>query len=221
MASKRKKSTRTNARINDILLRGQRPGRVGHDQPSARAECVSRADARRNDRRAEIDARRPVDRVRGGDRRRRQVVFRGRRFLRDEAAQFDQRLHVERPHAGAGDDDPRPADSGDRDGQRLVHGRRPRTGAVVRSGDRLGKRGARPDRRQGRRVPDGGCDAVPAAPHRRAARARNDFLRAPLQRQGSGRGRPHQQMRAAEGSAQGNAQVVRNHERPQRADASA
>jgi len=38
------------------------------------------------------------------------------------------------------------------------------------------------------------------------------FLRAPLQRERGGRDRAHQQMRAAEGSAQGNAQVVRNHE---------
>ena len=71
------------------------------------------------------------------------------------------------------------------------------------------KRGARPDRRQSRRVPDGGRDAIPAAHHRRAARARNDFLRAAFHREGSGRGRPHQQMRAAEGFAEGNAQVVR------------
>ena len=40
-------------------------------------------------------------------------------------------------------DDPRPADPGDRHGQRLVHGRRPRARAVVRPRDRVGERGAR------------------------------------------------------------------------------
>ena len=36
--------------------------------------------------------------------------------------------------------------------------------------------------------------------------------------QGGGRGRPHQQMRAAEGPAEGDAEVVRDHQGPQRAD---
>ena len=43
---------------------------------------------------------------------------------------------VERPHAGPRHGDPRRADPGDRDGARLVHGRRPRTRVVVRPGDR-------------------------------------------------------------------------------------
>ena len=60
---------------------------------------------------------------------------------------FDQRRHVERPHAGSGHDHPRPADPGHRHGQRLVHGRRPRARAVVRPGHCLRERGARPDRR--------------------------------------------------------------------------
>ena len=130
----------------------------------------------------EIDARGPFDRLRGRDRRRRQGVFRGRRFLRHEAAQLGQRRDVERPHAGARDDHPRPADPGHRDGQRLVHGRRPRARLVVRPRHRVGERRARADRREGRRLPHGRRDAVPAAHHRRAAGARDDLLRAPLHR---------------------------------------
>jgi len=79
MPAKRNKAAKT-ARYNRHSLRGQRPGRVGHDQPSARAERVPRADARRDDRRAEIDPRGSVHRVRGGDGRRRQVVLRGGDF---------------------------------------------------------------------------------------------------------------------------------------------
>ena len=76
-----------------------------------------------------------------------------------------------------------------------------------------------PDRRQGRRLPDGRRDAVPAAHHRRAARARDDLLRPPLHRQGGGRDRPHQQVRAAEGPLEGDARVVRDHQGSQPADA--
>ena len=143
-----------------------------------------------------------LHRLRGRDRRRRQVVFRRRRLLRHEAAQLRQRRHVERPHAGSGHDHTRPADSGHRHGQRLVHGRRPRARPVVRPGHRLRERGAGPDWRTRRRLPDRGRDAVPAAHHRRAARARDDLLRAALQREGSGGDRPHQQVRAAERSPQ-------------------
>ena len=57
-------------------------------------------------------------------RRGRQVVLGRRRLLRHEAAELHQRRHVERPHAGPRHGDPRRADPGDRDGQRLVHGRR-------------------------------------------------------------------------------------------------
>ena len=105
----------------------------------------------------------------------RQGVLRRRRFLRHEAAHLHQRRHVERPHAGPRHDDPRAADPGDRHGQRLVHGRRPRARAVVRPRDRVGECGARADRRRGRRLPDGRRDAIPAAHHRRAARARDDL----------------------------------------------
>ena len=52
-----------------------------------------------------------------------------------------------------------------------------------------------------RRLPDRGRDPIPAAHHRRAARARDDLLRPALQREGSGGDRPHQQMRAAERAA--------------------
>ena len=49
--------------------------------------------------------------------------------------------------------------------------------------------------------PTVGRDAIPAAHHRRAARARDDLLRPALHREGGGGDRPHQQMRAAEGPA--------------------
>src|SRR5215216_6428760 len=89
---------------------------------------------------------------------------------------------------------------------------------MVRSGDRLGACGARANRCQGRRLPDGGRDTIPAAHHRRAAGARDDLLRPPLQRQGSGGDRPHQQVRGAQGSIEGDARLVRDDQGPQPAD---
>jgi hypothetical protein len=120
------------AELSGHPVRGEGPGGVGHDQSPARAQCLPRADARRDDRRAQVHARGPVHRVRGGDGSGRQGVLGRRRFLRHEAAQFHECLHVERPHAGARHDHPRPADPGDRHGERLVHGRRPRAGPVAR-----------------------------------------------------------------------------------------
>ena len=56
---------RTERPLRRHPLRGEGPGRLGHHQPAARAQRVPRADARRDDRRAEIDARGPLDRLRG------------------------------------------------------------------------------------------------------------------------------------------------------------
>ena len=195
-----KKRSTTKRQYDDILYEVKDQVAWVDHQPAARAQRVPRADPRRADRRAEIHPRGSVHRLRGGDRRRRQGVFRRRRLLRHEAAQLRQRRHVERPHAGPGHDHPRAADPGHRHGQRLVHGRRPRARAVVRPGHCFRERGARPDRRPRRRLPDRGRDPVPAAHHRRAARARDDLLRPALRREGSGGDRPHQQMRAAEAS---------------------
>src|SRR5215469_16003399 len=67
-------------------------------------------------------------------------------------------------------------------------------------------------------MPDGRRHAISAAHHRRAPGARDDLLRPPLHRQGGGRDRPHQQMRAGEGVAQGDARLVRHDQGAQSAD---
>ena len=49
----------------------------------------------------------------------------GGRLRRDDEAQLHQRVPLERPDAGHGNDHSRPAHPSDRHDQRLVHGRRP------------------------------------------------------------------------------------------------
>jgi 1,4-dihydroxy-2-naphthoyl-CoA synthase len=52
------------------------------------------------------------------------------------------------------------------------------------------------------------CNSIYSAPHWRATGTRDDFLRTAVCGPGSGRGGPHQQVRAAERPAQRNAEVV-------------